>query len=130
MELIVYFFEDSEEGGFTAHVPCLCGAISEGDTLEDAVSNITEAIELYLDVQFEEMEQDDKVVFPELPADFSFGTTKQDMEYAEAVLHNFAQLSKRTIEVVPRRSQSGHEDDLSALRAAGRFQKTELLVKA
>lgn len=41
--------EPSEEGGFTAIVPALPGCVSEGDTREDAIKNITEAIELYLE---------------------------------------------------------------------------------
>ena len=41
--------EPSEEGGFTASVPSLPGCISEGDTREDALRNIREAIELYLE---------------------------------------------------------------------------------
>jgi predicted RNase H-like HicB family nuclease len=41
--------EPSDEGGFTAIVPSLPGCISEGDTREEALTNIREAIELYLD---------------------------------------------------------------------------------
>ena len=41
--------EPSEDGGFTALVPCLPGCVSEGDTREEALSNIREAIELYLE---------------------------------------------------------------------------------
>jgi predicted RNase H-like HicB family nuclease len=41
--------EPSDEGGYTAIVPALPGCISEGDTKEDAVRNIREAIELYLE---------------------------------------------------------------------------------
>ena len=39
----------SEEGGYTAYIPALPGCISEGDTKEDALSNIREALELYLE---------------------------------------------------------------------------------
>ncbi len=39
----------SEEGGFTVLVPSLPGCISEGDTREEALSNIREAVELYLE---------------------------------------------------------------------------------
>jgi predicted RNase H-like HicB family nuclease len=46
--------EPSEDGGFTALVPSLPGCISEGDTREDALRNIREAVELYL----EEVEDD------------------------------------------------------------------------
>ncbi len=40
---------EQEEGGFTAHVPSLPGCISEGENVDDALRNIKEAIELYLD---------------------------------------------------------------------------------
>jgi predicted RNase H-like HicB family nuclease len=41
--------EPSDEGGFTVYVPALPGCISEGDTREEALANIQEAIELYLE---------------------------------------------------------------------------------
>jgi predicted RNase H-like HicB family nuclease len=41
--------EPSEDGGFTAFVPSLPGCISEGDTEEQAMANIQEAIALYLE---------------------------------------------------------------------------------
>jgi len=41
--------EPSDEGGFTAFVPTLPGCISEGESKEDAVKNIREAIDLYLE---------------------------------------------------------------------------------
>ncbi len=41
--------EPSEEGGYTVYVPSLPGCISEGDTKEEALKNIKEAIELYLE---------------------------------------------------------------------------------
>ncbi len=49
----------SEEGGYTAHVPSLPGCISEGDTREEALKNIREAIDLYLETV------DDDLVFSE-----------------------------------------------------------------
>ncbi len=42
-------FEKSDEGGYTIYVPSLPGCISEGDTKEEALKNIQEAIELYLE---------------------------------------------------------------------------------
>jgi predicted RNase H-like HicB family nuclease len=48
MKLTV-ILEPSDEGGFTAMVPVLSGCISEGDTREEALRNIREAIELYLE---------------------------------------------------------------------------------
>ncbi len=41
--------EPSEEGGYTVTVPSLPGCISEGDSVDDALVNIREAIELYLE---------------------------------------------------------------------------------
>jgi predicted RNase H-like HicB family nuclease len=41
--------EKSDEGGYTAYVPSLPGCISEEDTKEEALKNIHEAIELYLE---------------------------------------------------------------------------------
>ncbi len=40
--------EPSDEGGYAVHVPSLPGCISQGDTKDDALANIREAIELYL----------------------------------------------------------------------------------
>ena len=42
-------FEPAEEGGYTVTVPSLPGCISEGDTFEEALANIKEAIEAYLE---------------------------------------------------------------------------------
>lgn len=41
--------ESSEEGGFTVYVPSLPGCASEGETEQEAMQNIREAIELYLE---------------------------------------------------------------------------------
>ena len=41
--------EPSDDGGFTVFVPALPGCISEGESKEDAIKNIREAIELYLE---------------------------------------------------------------------------------
>lgn len=38
----------AEEGGFTVTVPSLPGCVTEGDTLEEAVTNARDAIELTL----------------------------------------------------------------------------------
>lgn len=47
--------EPQEEGGYTAYVPSLKGCISEGDSRESAIKNITEAIELYLEADTNEL---------------------------------------------------------------------------
>ena len=41
--------EQEPDEGFVASVPTLPGCISQGDTREDALQNIREAIELYLE---------------------------------------------------------------------------------
>lgn len=44
------FEPDQEAGGYTVTIPELPGCLSEGDTFEDAMKNIKEAAELYLEV--------------------------------------------------------------------------------
>ncbi len=39
----------AEEGGYTVYVPALPGCISEGDSREEALENIKEALALYLE---------------------------------------------------------------------------------
>jgi predicted RNase H-like HicB family nuclease len=41
--------EPSAEGGYTAYVPALPGCVSEGDTADDALVNVREAVEPYLE---------------------------------------------------------------------------------
>jgi predicted RNase H-like HicB family nuclease len=41
--------EPNESGGYTVTVPLLPGCISEGDTKKEALANIKEAIELYIE---------------------------------------------------------------------------------
>ncbi len=60
MKIKVYL-EPSEEGGYTVTVPALPGCISEGDTKEEAIKNILEAIELYL-----EPTEDDILISPDV----------------------------------------------------------------
>ncbi|GAB6101512.1 hypothetical protein JCM16138_07350 [Thermococcus atlanticus] len=42
--------EPQPEGGYVAYVPALPGCFSQGETREEALKNIKEAIELYLEV--------------------------------------------------------------------------------
>lgn len=58
MKIKVYL-EPSDEGGYTVIVPSLPGCISEGETKEEAIKNIKEAIELYL-----EPVEDDVIAVP------------------------------------------------------------------
>ena len=41
--------EPSDEGGYTLLLPSLPGCISAGETIDEALANIWEAIELYLE---------------------------------------------------------------------------------
>jgi len=43
-------FEPAEEGGYTVYVPSLPGCISEGDTYDEALENIKEAIKGWIEV--------------------------------------------------------------------------------
>lgn len=54
--------EPSDEGGYTAFVPSLPGCISEGDTAEQAIANLREAIELYLEPVEDDLAGEDAVV--------------------------------------------------------------------
>ncbi len=45
----VILIPDVEAGGFTVIVPSLPGCISEGDTEAEALANIKEAIDLYIE---------------------------------------------------------------------------------
>lgn len=41
--------EHEEDGGYHAFVPALKGCHSQGDTMEEAIANVHEAIEVYLE---------------------------------------------------------------------------------
>ena len=47
--------EPQEEGGYTVYVPSLKGCVSQGETKEEALKNIKEAIELYLEPDTNEL---------------------------------------------------------------------------
>jgi predicted RNase H-like HicB family nuclease len=42
-------FEQEDDGGFVVTCPSLPGCVSQGDTRPEALANIKEAIELYLE---------------------------------------------------------------------------------
>ncbi len=54
MELDVVL-EKQEEGGYTVYIPSLPGCISQGETKEEALENIKEAAELYLEADENEL---------------------------------------------------------------------------
>lgn len=47
-------FEPAEEGGYVVTVPALSGCATQGETFEEAVKNVKEAIEGYVAVLKEE----------------------------------------------------------------------------
>lgn len=54
----------AEEGGYWAEVPALPGCITEGDTMEEVMANLKDAIEGWLDVanSREAISSTDKIV--------------------------------------------------------------------
>jgi len=58
--------EPSPDGGYTVYVPSLPGCISEGDTLEEALHNIREAIDLYLEPVEDDLITDEKGIIQEI----------------------------------------------------------------
>jgi len=44
LEFIVIIEPDEEEGGYIVHCPTLKGCWSQGETVEEALTNITDAI--------------------------------------------------------------------------------------
>jgi predicted RNase H-like HicB family nuclease len=58
--------EPSDEGGYTVYVPALPGCISEGDNLDEALENIQEAIELYLEPVEEDITSNKDIIVREL----------------------------------------------------------------
>jgi predicted RNase H-like HicB family nuclease len=63
MKLKVIIHE-AEEGGFWAEVPSIPGCATQGDTFEELLTNLYEAIEgcLSVDVQQIEMSSNDKIM--------------------------------------------------------------------
>ena len=58
--------EPSDEGGFTVYVPALPGCISEGETEAEALQNIQEAIELYLEPVDDDWVLDEQAIVQEI----------------------------------------------------------------
>lgn len=56
-EFDVVIVED-ESGGYIAFVPALPGCHTQGDTLEELMRNVREAIELYMETLTEEEKRD------------------------------------------------------------------------
>jgi predicted RNase H-like HicB family nuclease len=59
--------EPSDEGGFSVYVPALPGCISEGETEDEAMANIREAVELYLeDTDTDRLPSDKPIIIREI----------------------------------------------------------------
>lgn len=54
-------FEKEEDGGYSVWIPDLPGCASQGDSLEEAMENIKEAIELYLEDADEDKLEEGKI---------------------------------------------------------------------
>ncbi|HHT9159010.1 MAG TPA: type II toxin-antitoxin system HicB family antitoxin [Candidatus Brocadiaceae bacterium] len=54
----------AEEGGFWAEVPAIPGCFTQGDTWEELLPNVYEAIEAFLSVEIEDvkLKPEDKVL--------------------------------------------------------------------
>ena len=52
-----------ETGGYVVQVPSLPGCYSQGETVDEALDNIREAIELYIEV----LQEDGKEIPPDVP---------------------------------------------------------------
>ncbi len=52
--------EEAEEGGYVIYVPSLPGCVSQGESREEAIENIKEAIEVYLDIDDAQIEAEIK----------------------------------------------------------------------
>ncbi|MBI3283115.1 type II toxin-antitoxin system HicB family antitoxin [Candidatus Curtissbacteria bacterium] len=56
-------FEPEKPSGYSVTIPALPGCISQGETFEDALENIKEAAELYLeDLKGSEIPQEEKPI--------------------------------------------------------------------
>jgi len=49
MKFKVFIVEDEEDGGYNVSCPAMRGCHSQGETIEEALANIKEAIEAYLE---------------------------------------------------------------------------------
>lgn len=54
----------AEEGGFWAEVPAIQGCATQGETIEELLTNLYEAVEacLSIDLEYTEISENDKVL--------------------------------------------------------------------
>ncbi len=72
--------EKEPEGGYSVHVPALPGCSSQGETEEEAMSNIAEAIQLYIWSL-----KDDNLPVPESDVDI---VLKEELDYRQKNLES------------------------------------------
>lgn len=53
---------DAEEGGYWAEVPAIPGCATQGETLEELLANVQEAVEACLSIEVEERAGQNRVV--------------------------------------------------------------------
>jgi predicted RNase H-like HicB family nuclease len=70
---IAVVLEPCEEGGFSVHVPTIPGCFSEGETVEQALDRIREAIELHLEAVEDDLVVEDESKVFELVWEFTKG---------------------------------------------------------
>jgi len=51
---------EAEEGGFWAEVPSIAGCATQGDTFEELLANLYEAVEACLSIDLEEIQRSKK----------------------------------------------------------------------
>jgi predicted RNase H-like HicB family nuclease len=56
----------AEEGGFWAEIPALAGCVSEGETVEETLSNIKEAAEGWLEVASMRIKNNNQIQIAEI----------------------------------------------------------------
>ena len=73
MKFTVILTSDNEDGGYVAECPTIPGCISEGDSVEEALANIKEAIEGCLEslaANQQELPEEQPVIVATVDADF------------------------------------------------------------
>lgn len=67
MKYLVQIEEDKESGGYAVWCPTLSGCVSQGETMEEAIENIKDAILLYLE-SMEDLKRRENLLIVEVGA--------------------------------------------------------------
>jgi predicted RNase H-like HicB family nuclease len=68
---IAVVLETCEEGGFSASVPTIPGCFGEGESIEEALRNISRAIELHLEATEDDLLVEEGAIIRELSWELS-----------------------------------------------------------